>query len=75
MGVLIIVSLPNPDASALGVDTNKQAEIEAVGSRLGTVGLRPIKDAVAAEIAYDDIRLVVAVFRCNEKLLKLATRT
>jgi hypothetical protein len=54
MGVLIIVSLPNPDASALGVDTNKQAEIEAAGSRLGTVGLRPIKDAVAAEIAYDE---------------------
>jgi ATP-dependent DNA helicase RecQ len=57
------------------VDANKQAEIEAACSRLGTVGLRPIKDAVSAEITYDDIRLVVAQFRWNEKQQKLATGT
>jgi len=57
------------------VDANKQAEIEAACSRLGTVGLRPIKDAVSAEIAYEDIRLVVALFRRNEKQRKLAAGT
>jgi ATP-dependent DNA helicase RecQ len=56
------------------MDANKQAEIEAACSRLGTVGLRSIKDAVSAEITYDDIRLVVAQFRWNEKQQKLATR-
>ncbi len=49
------------------VDKNRQTEIEAACARLGTEALRPIKDAVPAEITYEDIRLVVARFRWEEK--------
>jgi ATP-dependent DNA helicase RecQ len=45
------------------VDPSKLQEIEAACSRLGTATLRPIKDAVSAEITYDDIRLVAARLR------------
>jgi len=55
------------------VEPNKQAEIEAACLRLGTAGLKPIKDTVSAEITYDDIRLVVAQFRWEAKQQKSAT--
>ena len=45
------------------VEAEKQREIEAACSRLGTAALRPIKDAVSAEITYGDIRLVAARMR------------
>ena len=45
------------------VDAEKQKEIEAACGRLGTAALRPIKDAVSAEITYGDIRLVAARMR------------
>ena len=52
------------------VEASRRAEIEAACARLGTAGLRPIKEAVSAEITYDDIRLIVARIRWEEKRQK-----
>ena len=49
------------------VDPSKLQEIEAACKRVGTAGLRPIKDAVSQEITFDDIRLVVAHYRWEQK--------
>jgi ATP-dependent DNA helicase RecQ len=49
------------------VDASRLKEIEAACARLGTDALRPIKDAVSAEITFDDIRLVVAQYRWQQK--------
>jgi ATP-dependent DNA helicase RecQ len=54
------------------VEANKTKEIEEVCARLGTAALRPIKDAVSAEITFDDIRLVSARMRWEAKQEKLA---
>jgi ATP-dependent DNA helicase RecQ len=48
-------------------DAARLKEIETACTKLGTAGLKPIKDAVSPEIAYDDIRLVVAQHRWEEK--------
>ena len=45
----------------------KLAEIEAACKRLGTSALRPIKDAVSPEITFNDIRLVAARHRWQQK--------
>jgi ATP-dependent DNA helicase RecQ len=42
------------------VAVDNQKEIEAACARLGTAALRPIKDAVSANVTYDEIRLVAA---------------
>jgi ATP-dependent DNA helicase RecQ len=52
------------------VEPNKLQEIETACARLGTTALRPIKDAVSADITFNDIRLVVARFRLEEKQQK-----
>jgi ATP-dependent DNA helicase RecQ len=57
---------------AVWIDPNKQKEIEAACARLGTAALRPIKDAVSAEITFDDIRLVAARLRWEAKQQKQA---
>ena len=49
------------------VEPNKLQEIEAACARLGSAALRPIKDAVSPEITFNDIRLVVARHRWEEK--------
>ena len=54
------------------LDPAKLKEIEEACGRLGTEGLRPIKDAVSAEITYDDIRLVAAKLRWEQKQQKQA---
>jgi ATP-dependent DNA helicase RecQ len=54
------------------VDPLWQKEIEAACARLGTAALRPIKDAVSAEITYNDIRLVAARLRWEAKQQKQA---
>jgi ATP-dependent DNA helicase RecQ len=54
------------------IDPHKQQEIEAAGSRLGTEGLRPIKDAISPAITYDEIRLVAAKLRWEQKQQKQA---
>ena len=54
------------------IDAEKQKEIEAACVRLGTEGLRPIKDAVSGGITYDDIRLVAARMRWEAKQRKQA---
>jgi ATP-dependent DNA helicase RecQ len=54
------------------VDGVRRKEIEEACVRMGTGGLRPIKDAVSAEITFDDIRLVAAKVRWEEKQQKQA---
>jgi ATP-dependent DNA helicase RecQ len=49
------------------VDPNRLIEIEAACARLGTAALKPIKDAVSVEVTYDDIRLVAAHIRWEQK--------
>lgn len=53
------------------VDANRLAEIETACARLGTAALRPIKDAVSPEITFNDIRLVAARLRWEEKQRQL----
>ncbi len=52
------------------IDRNKLAVIEAACARLGVNGLRPLKDALPPEVTYDEIRLVVARLRREQKLSK-----
>ena len=54
------------------VDAGRQKEIEAACARLSTAALRPIKDAVAAEITFNEIRLVTARLRWEAKQEKRA---
>ena len=53
------------------VDRNKQAVIEAACAKLGIEWLKPLKDALPPEIAYDEIRLVVARLRREKSLSKV----
>ena len=53
------------------IDRNKQAVIEAACARLGINGLKPLKDALPPEITYDEIRLVVARMRREQKVSKV----
>ncbi len=55
------------------IDPAKRIEIEEAAARLGTVALRPIKEAVSPEITYDDIKLVAARLRWGAKQPKHAT--
>jgi ATP-dependent DNA helicase RecQ len=55
------------------IDSEKQKEIETACARLGTEGLRPIKEAVSMAVSYGDIRLVVARLRWQAKQPKQAT--
>jgi ATP-dependent DNA helicase RecQ len=52
------------------VEPDKLQEIETACARLGTTALRPIKEAVSADITFNDIRLVVARFRLEQKQQK-----
>jgi ATP-dependent DNA helicase RecQ len=45
------------------IDADKQAQIEAACAQLGLQALRPIKDALPAEITFEEIKLVVARLR------------
>ena len=56
------------------VDATRLTEIETACARLGTDALRPIKDAVSPEITFNDIRLVVARHRWEQKQQKLTDR-
>jgi ATP-dependent DNA helicase RecQ len=53
------------------IDRNKQAVIEAACGKLGTNGLKPLKDALPPEITYDEIRLVVARLRRAMRVSKV----
>jgi ATP-dependent DNA helicase RecQ len=54
------------------VEAARQKEIEEACARLGTGGLRPIKDAVSEDISFGDIRLVAAKLRWEAKQPKQA---
>jgi ATP-dependent DNA helicase RecQ len=56
---------------AAWIDRNKQAVIEAACARVGINGLKPLKDALPPEITYDEIRLVVARVRREQKVSKV----
>jgi ATP-dependent DNA helicase RecQ len=53
------------------VDRNKQAVIEAACARLGVDRLKPLKDALPPEVTYDEIRLVVAHLRREQRVSKV----
>jgi ATP-dependent DNA helicase RecQ len=53
----------NPD----WIDRNKLAVIEAACARLGIERLKPLKDSLPPEVTYDEIRLVVARMRREQK--------
>jgi ATP-dependent DNA helicase RecQ len=55
---------------AAWVDRTKLSVIEAACARLGIDGLRPLKDVLPPEITYDEIRLVVAKLRREQRLRK-----
>lgn len=50
------------------IDRNKEAVIEAACAKLGVEWLKPLKEALPAEITYDEIRLVVAKLRREGKV-------
>lgn len=52
------------------VDSTKCDQIEAACARLGTQWLKPLKDAVSADITFEEVRLVVARLRRKELLEK-----
>jgi uncharacterized protein YpbB len=49
------------------VDRNKLAVIEAACAQHGLERLKPLKDALPPEVTYDEIRLVVARLRREQK--------
>ncbi len=49
------------------IDRNKLAVIEAACVKLGVNGLRPLKDALPPEVTYDEIRLVAARVRREQR--------
>jgi ATP-dependent DNA helicase RecQ len=53
------------------IDRNKQPVIEAACARLGVNGLKLLKDALPPEITYDEIRLVVARVRREQRVGKV----
>ncbi len=57
---------------AAWIDRNKQAVIEAACAKIGINGLKPLKDALPPEITYDEIRLVVARVRREQRVSKRA---
>jgi len=52
------------------VDMAKRIQIEAACARLGTRWLKPLKEAVSADITFEEVRLVVARLRRKEFLEK-----
>ena len=55
-----LVESGNVEFDPAWVDSSRQASIEAAAARLGYERLRPIKEAVAPDITYGEIRLVLA---------------
>jgi len=53
---------------AAWIDRNKLAVIEAACTKLGVGGLKPLKDALPPEVTYDEIRLVAARVRREQKV-------
>jgi ATP-dependent DNA helicase RecQ len=53
------------------IDRNRQAVIEAACAKIGINGLKPLKDALPPEITYDEIRLVVARVRREQRVSKV----
>jgi uncharacterized protein YpbB len=49
------------------VEETKLASIEEACARLGTRALKPIKDALAPDVTYEEIRLVVARLRSQQQ--------
>ena len=56
---------------AAWIDRNTLAVIEAACAKLGINGLKPLKDALPPEVTYDEIRLVVARLRREQRVSKI----
>src|SRR5271156_2179902 len=69
--VAILVERGDLEFQPAWIDRNKQAVIEAACSKLGVNGLKPLKDALPPEITYDEIRLVVARVRREQRVSKV----
>ena len=54
------------------VDAGRRAQIEVACAQHGTQWLKPLKEALPAEITFDDIRLVVARLRREKQIAKTA---
>jgi ATP-dependent DNA helicase RecQ len=68
--VASLVETGDVQFNASWVDAGKQVQIEAVCARLGTQWLKPLKEALPADITFEDVRLVVARLRRKEFLEK-----
>jgi ATP-dependent DNA helicase RecQ len=66
-----LVERGDMEFEAAWIDRNKLAVIEAACVRLGVNGLKPLKDALPPEITYDEIRLVVARVRREQRASKV----
>jgi uncharacterized protein YpbB len=71
--VAVLIESGDVEFQSGWVSEKKRKEIQDACRRLGTSALRPIKNAVSADTTYDDIRLVVAQFRREEKQQEQAT--
>jgi len=63
-----LVESGNLEFDAAWMDRNKQAVIEAACAKFGVEWLKPLKDALPPEITYDEIRLVVARVRREQRV-------
>jgi ATP-dependent DNA helicase RecQ len=54
------------------VDAARRVQIEAACAQHGTQWLKPLKEALPAEITFEDIRLVVARLRREKEIQKTA---
>jgi hypothetical protein len=54
------------------VDAARRTQIEAACAKHGTQWLKPLKEALPAEITFEDIRLVVARLRHEKETPKTA---
>jgi ATP-dependent DNA helicase RecQ len=63
-----LVESGNLEFDAAWMDRNKLAVIEAACAKLGVEWLKPLKDALPPEITYDEIRLVVARVRREQRV-------
>jgi ATP-dependent DNA helicase RecQ len=66
-----LVETGDLEFEAAWIDRNKLSVIEAACAKLGINGLKPLKDSLPPEITYDEIRLVVARLRREQRVSKI----
>jgi ATP-dependent DNA helicase RecQ len=61
-----LVEMGDLEFQSAWVDKDRQAIIEAACAQVGIERLQPLKDVLPPEITFEEIRLVVALFRRNQ---------